>query len=111
MRKLVILSIIIIQFVSCVSVKKHNKQIETLHTPQALRADIDKVYNQLKKYHPKLYQYIPKTDLDYKFDSFEFALQDIYSQLQTPTLPKSKFHYKYVKVQFVNRDIKEVFQV
>ncbi|MCL5128092.1 S41 family peptidase [Algibacter sp. L4_22] len=75
MRKLVIFSILIIQLVSCVSTKKHNQQIETLHTPESLYKDIDKVYSQLKKHHPNLYQYTSKKDLDFKFDSLKKSIK------------------------------------
>ncbi|GAL61591.1 hypothetical protein JCM19300_1414 [Algibacter lectus] len=37
--------------------------------------DIDRVYNQLKKHHPNLYQYTSKTDLDFKFDSLKRAIK------------------------------------
>ncbi|WP_147676824.1 S41 family peptidase [Algibacter pacificus] len=75
MRKLILFLFFILQLVSCVSVKKHNEQIETLHSPESLRRDIDQVYNQLKKHHPNLYQYTSKTDLDFKFDSLKKAIQ------------------------------------
>ena len=83
-------SIFLISFsfcISCVSVKKHNAQIEALHTPESLHMDIDRVYNQLKKHHPNLYQYTSKTDLDFKFDSLKRAInspinsRDFYKKL------------------------------
>ena len=77
MRKIVVVvvSILICQLVSCVGVKKHNAQIEKLHPVETLRADIDKVYNQLKKHHPNLYQYTSKVDLDFKFDSLKLEIK------------------------------------
>ncbi|WP_227806008.1 hypothetical protein [Algibacter lectus] len=51
--------------------------------------DIDRVYNQLKKHHPNLYQYTSKTDLDFKFDSLKRAInspinsRDFYKKLVT----------------------------
>jgi C-terminal processing protease CtpA/Prc len=95
MRKLVILLIITIPFVSCVSAKKHNAQIEALHTPESLKADIDRVYFQLKKHHPKLYQYTSKTDLDFKFDSLKTTItkpinsRDFYKKL-SPVIAQVK---------------------
>lgn len=75
MRKIILFLIIIVQLVSCVSVKKYNTQIETLHAPETLQSDIDHVYNQLKKHHPNLYQYTSKTDLDFKFDSLKVGIK------------------------------------
>ncbi|WP_405291669.1 S41 family peptidase [Algibacter sp. Ld11] len=74
MRKLILFLLLISCCASCVSVKRHNAQIETLHTPKHLHQDIDKVYNQLKKHHPKLYQYTSKSQLDFKFDSLKKAI-------------------------------------
>ncbi|WP_299013385.1 S41 family peptidase [uncultured Polaribacter sp.] len=59
---------------SCVSVQKHNQQITKLHAVKELRNDVDELYNQLKKHHPKLYQYQNKAFLDFKFDSLKQAL-------------------------------------
>lgn len=59
---------------SCVSIKKHNEQISKLHSVKDLRKDIDELYSELKKYHPRLYQYRTKEVLDYKFDSLKNSL-------------------------------------
>ncbi|WP_303318003.1 S41 family peptidase [Flavivirga abyssicola] len=42
-----------------------------MHDVIDLHEDIDKVYSQLKKHHPKLYQYTSKEVLDFKFDSLK----------------------------------------
>ncbi|PVW15720.1 peptidase S41 [Marixanthomonas spongiae] len=60
---------------SCASVKKYNKQISKNHTVSELREDVDIAYAQLKKYHPKLYQYTAKETLDFKFDSLKQAIK------------------------------------
>jgi C-terminal processing protease CtpA/Prc len=59
---------------SCGSIKKHNEQITKLHTVEDIKNDIDNVYGQLKKHHPKLYQYTSKEVLDFKFDSLKSTI-------------------------------------
>ncbi|SFN63163.1 Peptidase family S41 [Bizionia echini] len=61
---------------SCGSVKKNNAIVRSLHSPKELHEDVDAVYNQLQKHHPRLYQYISKDDLDYKFDSLKTTLKE-----------------------------------
>ncbi|GAA4811612.1 S41 family peptidase [Litoribaculum gwangyangense] len=60
---------------SCNSVKKYNEQLTASHAVEDLRNDVDKLYTQLKKHHPKLYQYTPKSDLDFKFDSLKTSIK------------------------------------
>lgn len=60
---------------SCVGVQKHNEQISKLHAVKDLRSDIDDLYLDLKKYHPRLYQYRSKEVLDFKFDSLKKSLK------------------------------------
>jgi C-terminal processing protease CtpA/Prc len=45
-----------------------------LHPPEKLRSDVDYAYNKLQKLHPRLYEYISKEDLDFKFDSLKSTL-------------------------------------
>ncbi len=59
---------------SCVSVKTYNEQITSLHSVEDLHKDVDKLYEQLKRHHPKLYQYTSKEDLDFKFDSLKRSI-------------------------------------
>ena len=72
---------------SCTSVKKHNEQIKALHTVEELQKDVDKVYKQLQRHHPKLYQYTSKEVLDFKFDSLKKSItspissRDFYKKL------------------------------
>lgn len=61
---------------SCVSTKKYNKQLESKHSPSELQADVDYIHQKLRKYHPELYWYISKKDLDAKFDSLKISLTD-----------------------------------
>ncbi|MEO8935004.1 MAG: S41 family peptidase [Xanthomarina sp.] len=68
------LLLLILFFQSCASVKKHNEIVISLHSIEALQTDVDAVYKQLQKYHPRLYQYISKTELDFKFDSLKTSI-------------------------------------
>ncbi|MEN3324572.1 S41 family peptidase [Mariniflexile soesokkakense] len=72
MNKIIVF--VLMCFWSCASVKKYNEQITRLHAVEDLKTDVDKVYRQLKKNHPKLYQYTPKEVLDYKFDSLKTSI-------------------------------------
>ena len=59
---------------SCKSVKNYNAKIESLHSVKNLRQDIDDIYRQLQKNHPKLYQYTSKSVLDFKIDSLKKSI-------------------------------------
>ncbi|WP_372754632.1 S41 family peptidase [Mariniflexile sp.] len=76
MKKFIKILLVFVLISSCSSVKKYNEQISKLHTIEALRADIDNVYFQLKKHHPNLYQYTPKEILDFKFDSLKLSIKE-----------------------------------
>jgi len=87
MRKLLFSICTLFVLVSCTSVKTYNQEITKLHSVAELHEDIDNVYKQIKKHHPKLYQYTTKEVLDYKFDSLKSAItkpmksHDFYEQL------------------------------
>ncbi len=87
MKKLLLFFSILLAITSCNSVKVYNEQITSLHSVEDLHNDIDKVYKQLQKHHPKLYQYTSKTVLDFKFDSLKQAItkpinsRDFYKKL------------------------------
>lgn len=76
--------------VSCVSVKEHNERIDTPIAPDLLKKDVDYAYQQLQKLHPKLYWYIDKESLDYKFDSLKTTI--------TQPLKPNEFYYKLAPV-------------
>lgn len=76
MRKILLLFIVLVLFASCGSVKRYNKQITTLHPVEDLHTDVDKLYKQLQKHHPNLYQYTPKAVLDFKFDSLKKTINN-----------------------------------
>lgn len=71
MKKKILLISITFILASCSSVKKHNQQITSLHTIEALQKDIDNTYLQLKRHHPNINLYISKERLDFKFDSLK----------------------------------------
>ncbi len=72
MRKLLFCVYIILT--SCTSVKKHNVIVSKLHSIETLHEDVNKAYKQLKRNHPRLYQYTSKIALDFKFDSLKRAI-------------------------------------
>ena len=76
MKKFFLLSTLLLVFASCQSTKNYNEQITKHHPVVNLRADVDKVYEQLKKNHPKLYQYTSKEVLDFKFDSLKKSINE-----------------------------------
>lgn len=71
---------------SCNSARKHNAFLEKKIPADKLRKDADFAYDKLKKFHPNLYWYITKEDLDYKFDSLKQTL----NQPLTP----NEFYFK-----------------
>ncbi len=75
MKKLLSVFVILLVVTSCSSVKTYNEQITSLHTVEDLQNDVDKLYKQLKKNHPKLYQYTSKKVLDFKFDSLKASIK------------------------------------
>ena len=60
--------------VSCISVEQYNKNLETPIEAEHLKKDVDFAYKKLQKLHPKLFWYIPKEKLDYKFDSLKTTI-------------------------------------
>lgn len=70
-----ILSIFTIVLISgCTSVKEHNAHINDLISKNDLKTDVDYIYARLREMHPKLYWYISKEKLDYKFDSLKTTI-------------------------------------
>ncbi|WP_120214169.1 S41 family peptidase [Epilithonimonas arachidiradicis] len=74
MRTTIILFVFGVLF-SCQSVKKTNLFLEKKISAAQLREDVDFTYNKLKRFHPNLYWYITKEELDYKFDSLKASLK------------------------------------
>lgn len=71
MKQFLFCVLVALFLVSCGSIKNYNEQVTKLHNVEDLHDDIDKLYFQFKKHHPKLYQYISKQELDFKFDSLK----------------------------------------
>ena len=67
---------------SCKSIDVHNEAVAKLHPVENVHEDIDKLYKQLKRHHPRLYQYTPKERLDFKFDSLKQSISSPISSRQ-----------------------------
>lgn len=86
MKKIISLSIVLL-IVSCQSTKKFNEGLSQPISVEKLHSDVDYSYKKLKQLHPKLYWYISKEKLEYKFDSLKKTIQkpmtglDFYKEL------------------------------
>ncbi|MGE8555766.1 MAG: S41 family peptidase [Chryseobacterium jejuense] len=67
---------------SCASIKKHNEQRASCIPPEQLKEDVDFAYAKLQQMHPQLYWYIPKQELDLKFDSLKQTINESLTPLQ-----------------------------
>lgn len=90
MRNFLRFTTMLLLFGSCGTIEKHNTEVTKLHPIEDLHDDIDKVYLQLQRLHPRLYQFTPKEKLDFKFDSLKTAMKpmtsrDFYKQLAAVT--------------------------
>lgn len=74
MRKTILVISFLLLLASCKSVQHYNAKITNLHSVTDLRKDVDKLYHQLQKHHPRLYQYTPKEVMDFKFDSLKNSI-------------------------------------
>jgi C-terminal processing protease CtpA/Prc len=72
--KKVLLLISILFFANCSSIKKYNAHLNDLISEQDLKSDTDFIYKKLQDLHPKLYWYISKEKLDFKFDSLKSTI-------------------------------------
>ncbi|MBP2615150.1 S41 family peptidase [Chryseobacterium jejuense] len=99
---------------SCASIKRHNEQRASCIPPEQLKEDVDFAYSKLQQMHPQLYWYIPKQELEHKFDSlkqtinepltplqFYFKLQPVIAGIREGHLslrvPRKKFTKKEIK--------------
>lgn len=73
MKTLVLLFASMILF-SCQSARKSNRFLEKPIPAVDLRKDVDFTYLKLQRFHPNLYWYISKQDLDHKFDSLKKSI-------------------------------------
>lgn len=74
MKKLLLLFSVSVVLSSCGSIERYNEAVTKMHPVEDLQEDIDKVYQQLQRLHPRLYQYTPKETLDFKFDSLKHSI-------------------------------------
>jgi hypothetical protein len=85
-----------------------------MYSPEQLKEDVDFAYSKLQQMHPQLYWYIPKKELELKFDSlkqtinepltplqFYFKLQPVIAGIREGHLslriPRKKFTKKEIK--------------
>lgn len=74
MKKLAVLTSLTL-LISCQSIKQFNEDLSQPIPVDKLQKDVDFSYKKLKQLHPKLYWYISKEKLDYKFDSLKKSIQ------------------------------------
>jgi C-terminal processing protease CtpA/Prc len=96
MKKALILSFFSFLFIQCTSVKEHNEHLNDLIAENDLKSDVDFTYKKLQRLQPKLYWYISKSELDYKFDSLK----------STITKPMTSFEF-YKKLSPVIASIRQ----
>ena len=82
--------LLLIVIISCQSVRKNNLFLEKKIAVVHLRKDIDYTYQKLQRFHPNLYWYISKEDLDHKFDSLK-------TNINKPLTP-NQFYFKLAPV-------------
>lgn len=74
LRKYLLLVIGSFLSVNCTSVEHYNKKISEPISVEKLQKDINFTQQKLEKYYPNLYGYIPKKELDAKFDSIRIVV-------------------------------------
>jgi C-terminal processing protease CtpA/Prc len=96
MKKILFLSFFCLLFLQCTSVKEHNEHLNDLIPEKDLKADVDFAYKKLQRLQPKLYWYVSKKELDYKFDSLK----------NTITKPMTSFEF-YKKLSPVIASVRQ----
>ncbi|WP_073087392.1 S41 family peptidase [Winogradskyella jejuensis] len=76
MKKFLLLFSLALVLSSCGSIETYNEAVTKMHPVEDLHEDVDAVYKQLKRLHPRLYQFTPKETLDFKFDSLKTAINE-----------------------------------
>lgn len=90
MTKPTLLLLFVLLLGGCTSVKQYNRKLAETKNPKDLQEDVDYLYRKLQTYHPQLYWYISKKDLDYKFDSLKSSI--------TEPMTSREFFYKVAPV-------------
>lgn len=67
--------VLVLLFANCTSVEKYNQIISEPIPVEKLQADIDYTQHKLEKLYPNLYGYIPKAQLNAKFDSIRSVVK------------------------------------
>lgn len=75
-KKALLLALTATSIISCKSVERYNEEVTKKHSVVALKEDVAKAYFKLQQNHPRLYQYISKDELDYKFDSLQNTINE-----------------------------------
>lgn len=81
MRRIVLL-LVVISVWSCQSVERYNQHFSTPILAKQLQQDVDFTYQKLQKHHPSLYEFIPKQQLDFKFDSVKQSITQPLTPIQ-----------------------------
>lgn len=118
MQKSLLFFCILLVLFSCKSVKTYNGQIAANHSVRGLKKDVDIAYGKLQKLHPRLYQYISKDKLDFKFDSLKKTITQPLSSKQfyekiAPVIAEVKQGHITVSPphnQFNNKEKKELLK-
>jgi hypothetical protein len=95
-KKTVLLAFTLLFLVQCTSIKSHNEHLNDLIAEDKLQSDVDFTYRKLQEFHPNLYWYISKKELDFKFDSLKSSL----------TKPMTRFDF-YKKISPVIAAIRD----
>jgi hypothetical protein len=90
MTKPTLTLLIVLILGGCTSVKQYNRKLAETKNPKDLQEDVDYLYRKLQAYHPQLYWYIGKKELDYKFDSLKSSI--------TEPMTSREFYYKVAPV-------------
>lgn len=90
MMKPTLALLIVLILGGCTSVKQYNRKLGEKKNPKDLQEDVDYLYRKLQAYHPQLYWYISKKELDYKFDSLKSTI--------TEPMTSREFYYKVAPV-------------
>lgn len=114
MKKITFLIASILIISGCNSIKQHNEHLNDLISTADLKTDVDYIFNRLQKMHPKLYWYVSKKALDFKFDSLKNTIvepmksYDFYQKLAPVIKTISQGHMSvlpYLK-KFTKEEIK-----
>lgn len=90
MNKTTIAITIALLLSGCLSTKQYNKALAEKRSVNELQSDIDFLHRKLERYHPQLYLYISKSELDYKFDSLKSTIKE--------PMTSREFYYKVAPV-------------